>query len=1090
MRSRSSRLFVVLLHLVGVSTNLPRNPFLAAFHPDNLRSGVGIVGVHPLSILLEPLELQAAGGLNELLSLLEGAGYDVDKTILGEPYWLQDDTDGTCLGPDGFSECGDATLWKIRRRPTRLNSSRRTKQHQQRRETTNMKGYYKSPGRQLLAIFGIDGPSSDEVQDEKHFEDITIWQYALELIDVNTFLRTNRDTKSISPVTTRTIGTDYQEGECIISLQTSDVHDRESGSLEMGSCSSDDAWSWSINEGGILKWEDISTKQKQELNKQRYNSKVKGKILLGGPFARFLQASSSYSGEFEAPYSDQDDQKEEEQIRNACLFRFNNTSAATASCDLSSTNEGTEAPSQRRLVSFSVIQYQNSAAVSPKLPRFNAESAKFDISPSPENPVNRTTEATQIEEEDNHSHLPHTKSYSNSRSSSPEPHKHVKVPTGVGGYSTSGVNLGNHPRNSKPKEKRPHISDGRPHALLGVGGYVVGGYVVGGYVESFNSQGRKKGEKVNLLHHPPSPSAGGGGAATISYRGTPHKPRKIPVHPYIAASQNGMYADPQSGLTFPTDIHSYLGHERKLSGRHTLMGVGLFTKTMLKLKIYGIALYVPKRDVLADSNFAAFAHLNVDELRKNENFYNHLMAQGNFDRTLFIKLNMQLGTETVRQSLSAEWKLLSDKHKKLLADSSALERQAEETMLKKIQSEENSSNCSCGQFAPEEYNADPSCCARGTEMVFTWRKTGELELRIDGRIMDIFDDPLVGKGIFYEYLRRDDPMSADARNHFADGFPFLLAPLAQVKGVSSSIPTSQDKFAESGKLRRERFTLFNRMIKIAEELNSSLTTRADDASKWVQGNLNSGVEHLSNGFRTVSKRSHNLASEIEVRREQIMSHLSREKIKSQLSPEQLLSNLSTMQEHALHHISSFQSETAQYFMNRLPFLRRQSDTKATTIKETQNSDLKSKSSKRKRDFRHRLAKMLDESSTKRPFSDEIGVIIEPTMSSTRMLFLYMVHFYLVLLLIVSVPDLHTTRLVIKRSSMSTVDSESDNEERLTQLEGMSSDLSSWDQLPPKTEDFVPRLVAETSVHEDVVELSPQSKRHSTQSMKKSLSYYL
>jgi len=30
---------------------------------------------------------------------------------------IKDDTDGTCLGPSGFSECGDATLWKIRRRP-------------------------------------------------------------------------------------------------------------------------------------------------------------------------------------------------------------------------------------------------------------------------------------------------------------------------------------------------------------------------------------------------------------------------------------------------------------------------------------------------------------------------------------------------------------------------------------------------------------------------------------------------------------------------------------------------------------------------------------------------------------------------------------------------------------------------------------------------------------------------------------------------------------------------------------------------------------------------------------------------------------
>lgn len=80
MRSRSSRLFVVLLHLVGISNNLPNNPF---------KRGVGIIGVHPLSILLEPLELQAAGGLGELLALLESAGYNVDETVLKEPYWLQ-----------------------------------------------------------------------------------------------------------------------------------------------------------------------------------------------------------------------------------------------------------------------------------------------------------------------------------------------------------------------------------------------------------------------------------------------------------------------------------------------------------------------------------------------------------------------------------------------------------------------------------------------------------------------------------------------------------------------------------------------------------------------------------------------------------------------------------------------------------------------------------------------------------------------------------------------------------------------------------------------------------------------------------------
>ena len=50
----------------------------------------------------------------------------------------------------------------------------------------------------------------------------------------------------------------------------------------------------------------------------------------------------------------------------------------------------------------------------------------------------------------------------------------------------------------------------------------------------------------------------------------PHRPRKIPVHPYIAASKSGMYEDPDTGLKFPTDISEYLGHDRKVTGRHTL----------------------------------------------------------------------------------------------------------------------------------------------------------------------------------------------------------------------------------------------------------------------------------------------------------------------------------------------------------------------------------------------------------------------------------------------------------------------------------------------------------------------------------------
>lgn len=55
----------------------------------------------------------------------------------------------------------------------------------------------------------------------------------------------------------------------------------------------------------------------------------------------------------------------------------------------------------------------------------------------------------------------------------------------------------------------------------------------------------------------------------------------------------------------------------------------------------------------------------------------------------------------------------------------------------------------------------------------------------------------MARGIFYEYLRADEPMSMDARNHFADGFPFLLAPLAQVRGITSATHPQQLQGSET-----------------------------------------------------------------------------------------------------------------------------------------------------------------------------------------------------------------------------------------------------------------------------------------------------
>jgi hypothetical protein len=86
--------------------------------------------------------------------------------------------------------------------------------------------------------------------------------------------------------------------------------------------------------------------------------------------------------------------------------------------------------------------------------------------------------------------------------------------------------------------------------------------------------------------------------------------------------------------------------------------------------VYGAALYVAKRDVLADPKFARYATLSSEELRKRDDFYEHLMNMpspgedpmkspgGFFDRTLMVKTNMQLSTDAMRKSLEGTPQIL------------------------------------------------------------------------------------------------------------------------------------------------------------------------------------------------------------------------------------------------------------------------------------------------------------------------------------------------------------------------------------------------------------------------------------------------
>jgi hypothetical protein len=209
----------------------------------------------------------------------------------------------------------------------------------------------------------------------------------------------------------------------------------------------------------------------------------------------------------------------------------------------------------------------------------------------------------------------------------------------------------------------------------------------------------------------------------------PH--HKMAVHPYLQAAQNEIWKDPSTGLEYATDLTVHLDRNRKDHGRHSLMGVGQYVKGFV-IKVYGVAFYVSKRDALADPALEPFAGLTADELRQRPDFYEVLRTMGTtsgtFERTIVLKTNMQLSADTMRSSLHADWSQLTDEMKNTLLDSSMEPRPADDSMIQLVQSPDNPSRCSCSSVAPPEYNANPNCCARGTELAFTWFKTGELEV--------------------------------------------------------------------------------------------------------------------------------------------------------------------------------------------------------------------------------------------------------------------------------------------------------------------------------------------------------------------------
>lgn len=233
-----------------------------------------------------------------------------------------------------------------------------------------------------------------------------------------------------------------------------------------------------------------------------------------------------------------------------CLWRTNETTPILSSC------EADEEDSNTRLVRFTMVRYHTSsksATVERVLEEEYRREEETRIKQRQQQ-EERKRQQEQDAQEQLHNHHPVTSDIAHSHASEPLQHAELKptsqllfTPVGFGGASLSS-------QQASTTRPRTNILKNASPLLLSL----------------------DKRDAVPVPAPPPTLEA---------KRTAPVKLRKMPTHPYIAAAKDNIWTDPQTGLEFRTDLCEYLGHDRKESGRHTLTGVGQYTRTVFNIKV-------------------------------------------------------------------------------------------------------------------------------------------------------------------------------------------------------------------------------------------------------------------------------------------------------------------------------------------------------------------------------------------------------------------------------------------------------------------------------------------------------------------------
>ena len=219
----------------------------------------------------------------------------------------------------------------------------------------------------------------------------------------------------------------------------------------------------------------------------------------------------------------------------------------------------------------------------------------------------------------------------------------------------------------------------------------------------------------------------------------------LALTPPTVAQEASDFTEPRSGIAFPLSLLPPGGG----AAQH-LVGTGIRTRTIFRIKVYALGLYVDSE--AARRALPAFAGISRANLERDARFYRSLLEM-KFGMTVRLVMTRNVSGQDVANSFEDALR-------------PRLDQAAAETAMPGASNslEEFRSNLNLDEIP------------KGAEIVFSCNPGGRLETSVEGSRRPSIEAPALCWALFDVYLG-EKPISKGAKQTLIAGFPGLLGDL-------------------------------------------------------------------------------------------------------------------------------------------------------------------------------------------------------------------------------------------------------------------------------------------------------------------------